>query len=113
MFLTIFAVGFLVLLLSFVLGEIGEHGMELVHDVAVEHEVGFDHDGQVDHAHGGPGFFNIRIIAALVTGFGGAGAISVHYGISYLLSSVIGLANGLVVAFIVYAIIGVRWRPTT
>lgn len=109
-FLTIFAIGFLVLLLSFILGEIGEHGAELVHDVVVEHDVHFDNDGQVEHAHGGPGFFNIRIIAALVTGFGGAGAISVHYGCSYLWSSVIGLGSGFVVAGVVYSIIGVLYK---
>jgi len=100
-FLTIGGVGFIVLLLSFLVGELAEHGGDLVHELG-DHDVG-DHD--VEHGHGGPSIFSMRIIAAFATGFGGFGAIARYYEISYMLSSLIGLASGLAVGAIVYFIV--------
>lgn len=103
-FLTIMGIGFCVLLISLVLGEVFEHGADLAHDVAIEHEV-LDHGGDVDHAEGGPSIFSVRIISSFITGFGGAGAIGVHLGFSYLVSSLFGLVGGFLVAVPVFFIV--------
>ncbi len=94
-FLTIGAVGFLFLLLSFLLGEVFGH-FHVDHDVDLEHE--FDHDT----AHDGPGIFNARIISMFITAFGGCGAISVYLGLGVLASSLIGLAGGFLFGWLVY-----------
>lgn len=110
-FLTIMCVGFAVLLVSFILGEFAEHGMEAAHDVAHgigvgEHEAG---DG-VEHAHGGPSFLSIRFIAAFATGFGGGGAIGVHVGLSYGWSSLLGIGSAFIVAGITYAVVSFLYK---
>ena len=104
-FLTIMTIGFLVLLLSLLLGELSEHGGELIHDIAGDHDHG---DG--DHAHGGPSFFSVRIIAAFVTGFGGAGAVGMYLEWHVVLSSLLGLAGAFALAGIVYAIVSFLFK---
>ena len=84
-FLAIAAVGFLVLMLSALFGEMFDH-------------LHFDHDLDT----GGPGFFSGRIMAVFVTAFGGFGAIATHYGLSPLPASGVGFAGGLVFASIIY-----------
>lgn len=102
-FLTICLVGFTVLMVSFVLGEIAEHGGEVIHDLAADQPI-IDHGGEVDHAGGGPSILSIRILSGFVTGFGGAGAIGVYYGLPYGWSSLMGIGVGFVMAAIIYAI---------
>lgn len=87
-FLAIAAMGFLVLLISLVFGEIFDH-------------LGGGFDAALDH--GGPGFFSSRIIAVFVTAFGGFGAVATHYGLSPLPASGVGSASGLVFGGAIYA----------
>jgi membrane protein implicated in regulation of membrane protease activity len=89
-FLAIAAVGFTVLLVSLIFGELFEH-------------IGFDHDVDHDLGHGGPGFFSARVISVFVTTFGGAGAIGTYYGLSPLPASGIGFGAGFVFAWIIFA----------
>lgn len=109
MFVTIMVVGFVVLLFSFIIGELAEHGGDLAHDVVVEHDV-FDHGGEVEHSHGGPSIFSLRMVASFVTGFGGGGAVGRYYDLSYLVSSFIGLAGALVLGGIVYFIVSFLYK---
>jgi membrane-bound ClpP family serine protease len=78
---------------------------------------GHDHDG--GHGDGGHadshdighdaeptiGFFSMKVIGTLTMGFGAAGAIARYYGADYLVSSLWGLGNGLVLAGIMYLIL--------
>jgi membrane protein implicated in regulation of membrane protease activity len=88
-FLSIAAIGFLILLTSFFFGEIFEHF----------EGGGWDHD----LGHGGPSFFSMRVLSVFITGFGGFGAIGIHYGLSVLMSSGVGFVSGLVAASIIYS----------
>jgi len=86
-FLGIAGIGFLVLLISLIFGEIFEHvGMDASHD--------FD--------HGGPSFFSIRGISVFITAFGGIGAIAVRYGLSTTGASGTGVLGGFSFAYIIY-----------
>ncbi|OFW06541.1 MAG: hypothetical protein A3H96_12795 [Acidobacteria bacterium RIFCSPLOWO2_02_FULL_67_36] len=87
-FLGIAALGFLVLLVSLLFGEIFDH-------------LGDGFDAGLDH--GGPGFFSSRIIAVFVTAFGGFGAVATHYGMSPLPASGVGFGSGLVFGSAIYA----------
>jgi membrane protein implicated in regulation of membrane protease activity len=82
-FLALAAVGFILLFVSAVFGEIFEH---------------FD---ALDD-HGGPGFFSTRVMAVFVTAFGGAGAVATYYGLSAMPSAGIGVATGLVFGGAIY-----------
>ena len=86
-FLAIGAVGFLLLLISLVFGEIFDHFGD-----------GLDHD--LDH--GGPGFFSARVMSVFVTAFGGFGAIATHYGLSPLPASSIAFVGGVALATPIY-----------
>lgn len=82
-FLAIAAVGLLFLVASFVMGEVFD-------------DIGF-HDGGPD-AHG---FIDSRAVAIFITSFGGFGAIGVQLGLSTVVSSILGLASGLVLGGLV------------
>lgn len=88
-FLSISAIGFLVLLASFFFGEIFDHFGD----------GGWDHD----LGHGGPSFFSMRVLSVFVTGFGGFGAIATHFGLSVLPASGIGFLSGLGCASAIYS----------
>jgi hypothetical protein len=92
-FLGIASIGFLFLVVSFVSGELFEHGDLAGHDA--------DFHGDV---HGGPGvsIFSTRILSVFITAFGGFGAIGIHLGHSTEVSTVIGVAGGLVFGTIIY-----------
>ena len=94
-FLSIGAIGFLFLIISFLLGEVLGH-------FDVHHEVDLEHDIAHDAAHDGPGIFNARIISMFITAFGGCGAIGVYLGLGVLVSSLLGLAGGFLFGWIVY-----------
>lgn len=93
-FLGIGSIGFLFLLLSFVLGEISDFfgGIEADHDVA--------HDS--DHG-AGPSVFSTRVLAMFVTAFGACGALATHYGLSPLPSSLVGFVAGTFFGGLVWA----------
>jgi len=52
--------------------------------------------------HGGPGFFSSRVVSVFVTAFGGFGAIGVHYGLSLLASSGLGMVSGIFFGSLIY-----------
>ncbi len=87
-FLAIASVGFAVLLVSALFGEMFEH---------------FDVGGDHDFSHGGQGFFSTRVMSVFVTAFGGFGAIASYYGLSPLPASGVGFASGVVFASAIYA----------
>jgi membrane protein implicated in regulation of membrane protease activity len=84
-FLGIAVVGFLILLISLVFGEM------------------FDSDTDHDLSHGGPGFLSTRIISVFVTAFGGFGAVGTYSGLSILPSSGVGFVSGVFFAALIYA----------
>lgn len=84
-FLAIASIGFLLLLVSLVFGEV------------------FGHFGDVHFEHGGPGFFSVRILSVFITAFGGFGAVATHYGLSPLPASGVGLGSGAFFAYLIYA----------
>lgn len=88
-FLGMAAIGFSILVASFVFGEIFEHFGGHAWDSGLE--------------HGGPSFFSMRVLSVFVTGFGGFGAIGIHYGLPVLPASGVGLLSGLTCATIIYS----------
>jgi membrane protein implicated in regulation of membrane protease activity len=88
-FLAIASIGFLLLLVSLVFGEIFGH----LGDFHLDHGI----------EHGGPGFFSTRILSVFVTAFGGSGAVATHYGLSPLPASAVGLGSGGFFAYLIYA----------
>ena len=96
-FLSIAALGFLLLLISAVGGD---HGGD--HDVSVDaHDVAFG-----DH----PSPFSLRIISLFLTTFGAIGALSRLAGWGYLVSSAMGTGAGFGVGFAGYKIISFFMR---
>jgi hypothetical protein len=92
-FLGIASIGFLILVVSFLSGELFEHGDLAGHDA--------DFHGDV---HGGAGvsIFSTRILSVFVTAFGGFGAIGIHLGHSIEVSTVAGVVGGLFFGTIIY-----------
>lgn len=88
-FIGIAALGFLILLTSFFFGEIFEHFGD----------GGWDHD----LGHGGPSFFSMRVLSVFITGFGGFGAVAIHYGLNVLPASGVGFLSGLGCAGAIYS----------
>ena len=88
-FLGLAAIGFLILIISFVVGEIFDLG-----------DWFGDHD--VDMHGGAPGFFSGRILSVFVTAFGGFGAIGIHLGYGIGVSTAMGVASGVVFGTILY-----------
>ncbi len=88
-FLIIAAVGFGFLLVSLVFGEIFEL-------------LGFDlHTGDFGAADSGHGFIDSRVVSVFVTAFGGFGAIGIWSGLNTLVSSLLGIAGGIVLALVI------------
>lgn len=84
-FLGLAALGFGVLIISLVFGELFDF---LAHDA--------------DFDHGGPSFLSSRVLSVLVTAFGGLGAIGINAGMSIAASSAMGFAGGVACAGVVY-----------
>ncbi len=91
MFLTLLLVGFCMLMFSLL----------------------FDHDHDFDHGemgdgdgHGMPRWLSLKVIAVFLTAFGAAGAIARFYDFSMMASSLIAIAAGLVLGFVVYQLLG-------
>ena len=88
-FVTIGAIGFLFVLISFLFGEIFE-GLD------------FGHDFHHDFSHEGPGIFSARVISVFITSLGGFGAIAVSAGLGVVASSIIGFTGGFALGALVY-----------
>ena len=87
-FLGIASVGFLVLIISFFMGELFDFG---------DHS--FDHHTDIGD---GVSFMSSRVLSVFVTAFGGFGAIGTHLGYSIGLSTAMGLAGGLAFGGLIY-----------
>ena len=87
-FLVIGGLGFLFLLISFILGDIFE-------------AFGFDFDADLDGS-GDFGIFDSRVISIFLTAFGGFGAIGSSFGFGALFSSLFGIAGGVFFGGLVY-----------
>jgi len=90
-FLGIATVGFIVLIISFVFGELFEHGGDLFGG----HDTDF-------HGDGGISILSSRVVSVFITAFGGFGAIGIHLGYGIGASSGMGLAGGLVFGGLIY-----------
>ena len=68
-----------------------------------------DHDTDGGHDAGGDestvSIFSTKVLGTMIMGFGAAGAISTHYGATYLIASLIGVLCGVLLAAIVYGIL--------
>src|SRR5437867_3760007 len=73
-----------------------------------DHDTGHDHgDSSHDVDAGGEptiSIFSTKAIGTLLMGFGAAGAIAMHYGLSHIPASLIGLVCGLVLGSLMYGI---------
>lgn len=85
-FLAIAGIGFIVLLVSLVVGDLFDS---------------FGIETGVDGAADGHGFLDSRVISVFVTSFGGFGAIGIQMGLGIAASSLIGLAGGIVLGGLV------------
>jgi membrane protein implicated in regulation of membrane protease activity len=77
--------------------------------------LGHDHDVGHDHAfdHGDPAsvsIFSMKVISTFGMGFGAAGAIATFYGQNGLISSLIGIVFGAILAGIMYTFMSVITR---
>ena len=86
-FIVIGGVGFLLLLVSLVVGDIFD-------------SLGFDFDFGADGGHDF-GLFDTRVLSVFVTAFGGFGAIGVQSGFGAFASSMIGLLGGVIFGAVV------------
>lgn len=94
-FLGIAAIGFLFLAATLIFGEFFEHDADFDHDVDTDHDLG-------GHDHAGPSFLSTRVLSVCVTAFGGFGAIGTYAGLGVLPSSLLGLAGGAALGWVVY-----------
>jgi hypothetical protein len=89
------AVGFLILLVMLVLGDVGGGDHEVsAHEAVLEHADSLD--------PGGPSVFSVRIMAAFLTAFGVGGVVGRYYNLSHPAASGVGVAAGIVMAGLVY-----------
>jgi hypothetical protein len=94
-FLGIAAVGFLFLAVTWLFGDLFEHDADLDHDFDAGHDI-------AGHEHGGPSILSTRVISVFITAFGGGGAIGTSLGWGTLASSLLGLAGGTALGWVVY-----------
>lgn len=107
-FETFMATGLATLLASLALGGFGDHDHDFhVHD---GHDMGHGHGADGGHPHGAPSIFNIRFLAAFATGFGAGGIGGRFYGLSYPLSTIIGLATATILVWLVYRLVALLYR---
>ena len=107
-YIILMSVGFVILLLSFIFSGLVEAFGGLFggdHDLNIhvgDHEVADVHSG--DSMHVGPSFFNLRAIAAFVTGFGAMGWLLTSLGWNAYLAALPSLGVGFLMALITYGI---------
>jgi hypothetical protein len=87
-FLAVGGVGFLFLLISFIVGDIFE-------------ALGFDFGSALDNSHDF-GVLDSRVISMFLTAFGGFGAIGAQIGYGAAVSSLFGLSGGVIFGAVVF-----------
>src|SRR5215471_3843542 len=78
------------------------------HDTDGGHDISHDVDG--GDAEPTISFFSSKVLGTLLMGFGAAGAIARNYELSYLSSSLIGLAFGILLGGLMYLVLGVFYK---
>ena len=103
-FIGLGAIGFLLLLLSLVLGD---HD-----DLSAEHEFGFEqgYEGGDHETSGGPSPFSMRVIAIVLVFFSVGGSLARYYDASYMTSSLIGVATGLIAGLLAFQFVRILWK---
>lgn len=92
-------VGFLILLVMLILGDVGGDHELPSGDV----DAGGFEAGHAEFGHeGGPSVFSLRIMSAFLTAFGVGGVVARFMDLSHVAASAIGVAAGVVMAGIVY-----------
>ncbi|HET9476019.1 MAG TPA: hypothetical protein VFP63_00880 [Dehalococcoidia bacterium] len=111
-FLAIALVGALFLLVSFIIGEVGEF-FDDVGDFLGEQlpDIGADDGGgaglgeqTLETGEAGPSPLSLRSLMAFMTAYGASGMITSSYGWSTLASSLFGIIPGVVMAFAAYQV---------
>jgi hypothetical protein len=97
LFIAIGGIGFLILFISLLLGEIFEHEAEFGHDLELIHEVspGFDLPDSIDLP--APSWLSIRVLAASLVGFAAVGFIAEYLGLPGFLTWPLAAAGFLAV----------------
>jgi hypothetical protein len=85
-FIAIGAIGFLILLLSLLVGEAFEHGVELGHEPEVSHEVISAHAAAGSGDLHVPSWLSVRVAAASMVGGGAVGFVAASSGLPGFLS---------------------------
>jgi membrane protein implicated in regulation of membrane protease activity len=99
-FITIAIIGFVLLVLALILGEIFEG----------DGDGDADDGAGVEDSQGGPSIFSFRFIACFITGFGGGGSIGTYYDLGYVVSSLIGVGSAVILAGILYLIVRMLYK---
>jgi membrane protein implicated in regulation of membrane protease activity len=104
-FIAIGGIGFLVLFVGLLFGEIFEHGMEFGHDLDVMHEVSLGHDLPGSSDLPAPSWLSIRVLAASLVGFSAVGFIADFIGLPGFLTWPLAAAGFLAVVAGTYFLI--------
>ena len=80
-----------------------------------DHDVGHDagdagHDGDAGGDEPTISIFSTKVLGTLLMGFGAAGAIARYYGLELVPASLVGLLCGLLLAGLMYLILGVFYK---
>lgn len=114
-FIAVGAIGFLLLLVSLLLGELGDHDAELGHDTEFGHDTetgtggagGLEAPDRRSEPAGGalyaPSRWSLRVLAASAVGFGAAGSTAVALGLPPVLSWSAAVAGFLAVGSATYS----------
>ncbi len=78
------------------------------HDVGADHDLGHDADAGGDDAT--VSIFSTKVIGSVLMGFGAAGAIARFYGLSYMVSSLLGVVAGVLLAAVMYGVLSVFYK---
>jgi hypothetical protein len=85
-FVAVGAIGLVLLVLSFVLGEVFEHDAELSHEVEVDHGAEHEAGGAADNMLHTPSWLSFKTITVSMVGFGAFGYVAASSGLPTLLS---------------------------
>lgn len=118
-FATVGIIGFLYVLVSFLLGEVGHAGelggVEVEHDLdalhaGMDHDVGLHAEHHADFGDGdAPGPFSTRVLAVFLAAFGMVGAAARYTGLTPLTSAAAGLGGGYGFGWLAWRLLRLVW----